>query len=66
MAQDKPFLTTKETAQLIGMSEAFLNNDRYVAKASGTPPKVPFIRIGRTIKYQREAVLQVMAQGVVA
>jgi hypothetical protein len=66
MAQAKLYLTTKQAADLIGMSESFLNQDRYVAKAAGTPPKFPFIRIGRTIKYDRELLLQVMENGTVA
>ncbi|MCV2446555.1 helix-turn-helix domain-containing protein [Paracoccus sp. DMF] len=65
MAQEKRYLTNKEAADVIGMSESYLNQDRYVAKASGMPPKFPFIRIGRTIKYDRQVLLQVMAQGMV-
>lgn len=65
MAQLKRYLTTAETAQVIGMSESFLNQDRYYAKASGSAPKFPFIRIGRTIKYDRDVIATVMAERAV-
>ena len=41
----EPLLTTKEAAKIIGLSVSFLNNDRYLAKAEGTPPKYPYVKL---------------------
>lgn len=65
MAHEKRYLSNKESADLIGMSESYLNQDRYLAKASGATPRFPFIRIGRTIKYDRDILAQIMAQSLV-
>ena len=58
-------MSTKEAAKIIGMSVSFLNQDRYYSKATGTAPKVPFIRLGRTIKYDRVMLADVMAENMV-
>jgi excisionase family DNA binding protein len=43
-------LTTKEAAQYIGMSEAFLERDRSCAGDG----KIPFVRVGtRAVRYRR-------------
>lgn len=65
MAQEKRYLSTPEAADLIGMSVSYLNQDRYYSKATGTAPKVPFIRLGRTIKYDRVMLADVMAENMV-
>lgn len=65
MAQLRRYLTTSEIALFTGFSVSFFNQDRYYAKASGTAPKFPFIRIGRTIKYDRDVIASVMAERAV-
>jgi excisionase family DNA binding protein len=42
-------LSTKEAAQRLGVSEAFLERDRWAGA------KIPFVRIGtRTVRYREE------------
>jgi len=49
---DKKLLTTKETAEFLNMSVAFLERDRWLGA------KIPFVRIGsRTIRYELETLL---------
>lgn len=45
-------LTTKEAARYLGMSEAFLERDRWTGD-----PKIPFVRVGsRAVRYERSAL----------
>ncbi len=45
-------LTTKEAARYLGMSDAFLERDRWTGD-----PKIPFVRVGsRSVRYEREAL----------
>ena len=44
---ENKLLTTKEAAQFLGMSEAFLERDRWAAA------RIPFVRIGaRAVRYE--------------
>ena len=44
---DQKLLTTKEAAKYIGMSEAFLERDRWAGA------KIPFIKVGsRAVRYR--------------
>ena len=44
-------LTTKEAAQILGVSEAFLERDRWAGA------KIPFVRIGpRGVRYEPSAL----------
>ncbi|MCG7869356.1 MAG: helix-turn-helix domain-containing protein [Candidatus Thiodiazotropha taylori] len=44
---DKPLLTTTEAANLLGVSKAFLERDRWAGA------RVPFIRVGaRAVRYR--------------
>lgn len=36
---------TKRAAQILGLSESSLANDRWEAKRSGTSPKVPYVKL---------------------
>ena len=48
---NEPLLTTKEAAKRLGVSEAFLERDRWAGA------DIPFIRIGkRGVRYQRETL----------
>lgn len=55
-------LSTAELAQLLGMSDKFLHNDRYLAKVEDVPPKFPYYKLpSGAIRYRLseiEAVLQ--------
>jgi hypothetical protein len=45
-------LPSKRAAEFIGVPVTFLERDRYEAGQTGTPPKIPFLRLGhRTILY---------------
>ena len=45
-------LTTKKAARYLGMSEAFLERDRWTGD-----PKIPFVRVGsRSVRYERSAL----------
>lgn len=35
----------KTAAKILNLSESTLNNDRWMAKKSGTSPKVPYVRL---------------------
>lgn len=44
-------LTTKEAAQRLGVSEAFLERDRWAGA------RIPFVRVGaRAVRYQQSAL----------
>ncbi|MCG7995378.1 MAG: helix-turn-helix domain-containing protein [Candidatus Thiodiazotropha taylori] len=46
---DKPLLTTTEAANLLGVSKAFLERDRWAGA------RVPFIRVGaRAVRYRSD------------
>ena len=48
---EKKLLTTKEAAKYLGMSEAFLERDRWAGA------KIPFVRIGRrAVRYEVSAL----------
>lgn len=45
-------LTVKEATKYLGCSQQFLDTDRHVSMQNGTPPVVPYLRIGpRIIRY---------------
>ncbi len=57
MDTNRKYLTTREAAEYIGMSVAYLEHDRRADR-----PQFPFIRIGteRGVKYSRETLDRVM------
>lgn len=48
-----PLLTTEETAQLINVKKSTLDTWRCLGRYS-----LPFVRIGRLVRYRREDVLK--------
>jgi hypothetical protein len=52
------FLTEQEAAAFLNMSVSFLAKDR----TSDRPPRVPFVKWGRSVRYSR-AILQAIAEG---
>jgi hypothetical protein len=53
---DSQLLTTKEAAKFLGMSEAFLERDRWEGNRApgGAGCRVPFVRVGkRAVRYNR-------------
>jgi hypothetical protein len=53
---DDSLLTTKEAAKFLGMSEAFLERDRWEGNRAqgGAGCRVPFVRVGkRAVRYNR-------------
>lgn len=59
-------LTTKEAATFLKVSRQYLEIDRCRHNQSGTPPKVPFLRIlGRTIRYRRSDLEKLLEASLV-
>ena len=55
----KMLLTTKEAARLLGVSEAFLERDRWAGA------RIPFVRIGsRAVRYRQEDLDNYVSQKV--
>ncbi len=52
-------MTTAEVADFIRASKQSLDQDRYLGRG------LPYIRIGRKIRYQREAVLKFLADNTI-
>lgn len=58
---DSVLLTAKQAAEMLGLSERYLAMDRHTSRANGTPPTVPYVRLGyRTIRYKRADVAAVI------
>lgn len=51
---EKRGFTETETAEYIGMSRAFLSQDRMNGFRKGRTPGPHYVRIGRTIRYLKE------------
>lgn len=48
-------MTPAEAASFLGVPKNFLERDRWAAGQAGTPPQVPFARLGhKTIRYRRQ------------
>lgn len=62
----EPLLTTKEAAQIVGVSASFLNNDRYIAGQENTSPKFPYIKLpSGGIRYRASDLKAVIEAGYV-
>lgn len=47
-------LTTKEAADFLGVSVAFLDRDRWDGKRNGRGPLIPFVRVGnKAVRYRQ-------------
>lgn len=51
-------LTSEQAAQFLNVSKAYLERDRYQAKQAGTPPVIPFVKIGQKVVRYRFSVLE--------
>jgi len=51
-------LTTKETADMIGMSVPWLERDRW----SGEGKAPPYVKLGRKVRYKRSDVMKWLEQ----
>ena len=51
-------LTAKQTAELLSISRAFLDQDRIKDK-----PKIPFIKIGTAVRYKKEIIAKILENG---
>jgi predicted DNA-binding transcriptional regulator AlpA len=51
--EDKPYLTTKEAAQILGYAEQTMHQSRNTGVLGGTEAP-PFIKRGRMVRYVRE------------
>ena len=68
-AQDE-LLTTREAAKFLKMSVAWFEQDRWAASTSGTPPKIPYMKLGSggkaPVRYKRSDLLDFVNRGRVA
>lgn len=55
MSQLPELLTAKQLGELLGVSEASLAQDRYLARG------VPFVKVGKRVRYLRADVLDYLA-----
>ncbi len=45
-------MPSKRAAEYIDVPVTFLERDRFESRQTGTPPKIPFLRLGhRTVRY---------------
>lgn len=51
-------LTAKQTAELLSISRAFLDQDRIKDK-----PKIPFIKIGTAVRYKKAVIAEIAENG---
>lgn len=59
-------LSTAEAAELLGMTPRFLALDRHQARANGTSPTVPYVRLGhRTVRYRKADIEALIERSVV-
>ena len=57
VATEEPgLLPQKEAAKVLGMSESWLEKDR----VGDRPPVVPFVRLGRAVRYRRADLLKLV------
>ncbi len=61
--EDKPYLTTKEAADILGYSEQTLAQSRN-SKTLGGGEAPPFIKRGRMVRYERSALDTWMTGGI--
>ena len=55
----KKYLTEKEVSAMTGRALQTLRNDRFRGKG------FPYIKIGKSIRYDEEVIVQVMEKGMV-
>jgi hypothetical protein len=63
MADHTHLLTTEETADQLNLSRAYFARDRWLSKKNGVPPVVPFVRIGRAVRYRQGDLDRLIEQG---
>ena len=47
-----PLVIEKVAAEYLGVSARWLAMDRFTSGQAGTPPTVPFVRMGRNVRYR--------------
>ena len=53
-ARPKENLTTKQAADYLNVSRAFLERDRWAGKRNGSGPLIPYVRVGnKAVRYRR-------------
>lgn len=56
VAEEPGLLPQREAARVLGMSESWLSKDR----VGDRPPVVPFVRLGRAVRYRKEDLLKLV------
>lgn len=59
MFEQDSLLTEKEAAEILGVTQRFMANRRYRKQ----PPR--FVRIGRLVRYSRQAIVEFMQNSTV-
>lgn len=57
-------LTSDQAAEYLQCSCAFFERDRWLAKRAGTPPQVPFVKIGKFVRYKLSDLEKIAANGI--
>ena len=52
LTQNSNLMKTSDAANFLKLSEAYFARDRWLAKKNGTAPQIPFVQIGRAVRYR--------------
>lgn len=60
-------LNEKQFADILGISPRVLQQDRYLAKQAGVPPRYPYVKLpSGGIRYRESDVAQIIVAGLVS
>lgn len=60
MENTPQFLNEKEVASMLGLKASTLRVMRCVGAREGHVPPLPFIKVGRAVRYDRDTVIEYM------
>ena len=63
VAEVEPLLTVEEAARLLAVSRSYLDKDRFDALHQGRPPIIPYVKVGKSVRYRADVIRRVMAEG---
>lgn len=62
---NRRLITTREAADFLSVSCAYLAKDRWLAKKSSKAPVVPFVHIGGAVRYSMSDLLEFISNNKV-